>query len=338
MQIKFLIFLILLIQISNAQTSSNSKQSGKEDINNSRTINSKSELQINKYKIREYFSLIQPQYATIENQRFGKTPSVKIDRESKKVQIRMLMMPDQLKINDPAMLIFTADAQIHMHYEIIKDLPLGNLPKSAVEGFILASSIDTTKKFIFLSLSNTASNICNEVAIAHLIPGRSEYIYFEMGQMIYRDDGEEEEDTANEGIFYNHHRVCNFYIDLPESYKLMTLEEPNLSFCNYIVQEDGLEIMQINSYPTGRFSCDKCDIDEFYQAGLETYRSSDISYKLKKDNWFVISGIKTNGNIFYWKRIKGKTHITDLFIEYPKYYASKIEQHLETITRSFNAK
>ena len=55
-------------------------------------------------------------------------------------------------------------------------------------------------------------------------------------------------------------------------------------------------------------------------------------------DYFVISGINNeNGNIVYWKRVLGRSYVSDLHIEYNQTRKSTIENHIARISKSFTS-
>lgn len=56
--------------------------------------------------------------------------------------------------------------------------------------------------------------------------------------------------------------------------------------------------------------------DAFHEAASEK-TGKVITYKLLKDNWFVVSGLIDN-KIFYQKTVYGKQQTCTLYLEYPK--------------------
>ena len=59
-----------------------------------------------------------------------------------------------------------------------------------------------------------------------------------------------------------------------------------------------------------------------------------ITYRVKKKNWFVLSGYKDN-DILYLKTYIGKEYIYHLYIRYPTELKTEYNTLLSTISRSF---
>lgn len=138
-------------------------------------------------------------------------------------------------------------------------------------------------------------------------------------------------------VGFTSHTPCSFSVSLPLHFNLQPMEEEdNLDYCDYTVKtKDGFEIIELHSLISSRF--DMSSIKELYQAAINESKL-DISYKIQKGNWFVISGTnKENGNIVYWKRVSGNHFISDLHIEYPKSRESEIAPYISPISNSFTS-
>jgi hypothetical protein len=137
-------------------------------------------------------------------------------------------------------------------------------------------------------------------------------------------------------IKYNSLEPCSFSVDLPSNLKLKKLDnDSNMDHCDCVVKtSDGFEIIEISSLLSSRFS------SSMEQMFAEATKNSDldITYKVLKEDWFVISGKdKNNGNIIYWKRAEGDDYISDLRIGYPINRKSDIEPYISTISSSFKS-
>ena len=140
-----------------------------------------------------------------------------------------------------------------------------------------------------------------------------------------------------EMVDYKSYSPCNISIRLPVNFKMRPMyEETSPDYCDYTVSTaDGSELIELHSLLNSRFKY--TDIKGLYDAAIEN-SELHITYKTKKANWFVISGIdKQNGNIVYWKRIAGENFISDLHIEYPFNRKSEIEPYIATISQSFKS-
>lgn len=125
-----------------------------------------------------------------------------------------------------------------------------------------------------------------------------------------------------------------FDLDLPRSWKLFRLGEETLDYCDYeATLPNGIKVLDIGVLLNTRFDAE--NIGDLYAAALKL-ETVDISYKLQKDNWFIISGIdKKTKNIIYWKRVFGEMYVGDLHFEYPKTREAEIAPHIGTIAKSF---
>lgn len=149
------------------------------------------------------------------------------------------------------------------------------------------------------------------------------------------NDNTSESDKAPENIVYTLYNPGMFAINLPSSFKMQKMYDDNSpDFCDYsVVTQDGFEVIELHSRNKSRFEYE--DIKNLYEAALLN-SELQITYKIQKSNWFVISGKeKDNGNIVYWKRVTGKNFISDLHIEYPISRKSEIEPHIGQIASSF---
>jgi len=150
-----------------------------------------------------------------------------------------------------------------------------------------------------------------------------------------------EKDTNNlkpvPEVSYKSYTPCTFRISLPSNFNLQSIYDDNSpNYCDYSVKtKDGFEILQLHSLLSSRFAFGT--IKELYDAAIKgSYL--EITYKLQKGNWFVISGTqKKNGNIVYWKRVLGFNFVSDLWIEYPKSRETEITPYIKTISNSFTS-
>lgn len=85
----------------------------------------------------------------------------------------------------------------------------------------------------------------------------------------------------------------------------------------------------IESFGTGT----EAELNQTYNNDLKSFKG--IVYKVKKANWFVISGINEDRNIFYNKSIIKNGVQFHLRITYPKTYKSYMNKILSKISNSF---
>jgi hypothetical protein len=128
-----------------------------------------------------------------------------------------------------------------------------------------------------------------------------------------------------------------FCIHLPSDFKVTEpYSENNSDHEVYDVSKKGAKFMTITASIESRFSLDDSinTIQDWYQDILK--KRPEISYKMQKDNWFIVSGIDPkSGNVFYWKKIWKGEFISDLYIDYPKSKKDEIEPYLSSIAKSF---
>jgi hypothetical protein len=154
------------------------------------------------------------------------------------------------------------------------------------------------------------------------------------------DSNEKIEDNPNsvtiEEVDYKSYSPCTFSIDLPSNFHMRTMfDDKSSDYCDYVVSTgSGSEVMELHSLLNSRFEF--TEVKELYHAAVQN-SELQITYKTQKDNWFVISGTKRNGNIVYWKRISGDSFISDLHIEYPSSRKSEIEPYIGRISNSFKS-
>lgn len=141
--------------------------------------------------------------------------------------------------------------------------------------------------------------------------------------------------SFNQKEQYKIHKPCTFTVKLPSSFSLKAMEEESSpDYCDYVAKtKNGKQVAEFHSLVKGRFMSE--DIKTLFTEGQKT-EDLEITYKVQKENWFVISGIvKSTKKVYYWKRSVGKYFISDLNIEYAKEDAKLIEPHLEKISGSF---
>ena len=85
----------------------------------------------------------------------------------------------------------------------------------------------------------------------------------------------------------------------------------------------------IESFGTGT----EAELNQTYNNDLKSFKG--IVYRVKKANWFVISGINEDRNIFYNKSIIKNGVQFHLRITYPKTYKSYMNKILSKISNSF---
>lgn len=74
------------------------------------------------------------------------------------------------------------------------------------------------------------------------------------------------------------------------------------------------------------------DLDECYNDTLNSY--PDATYRIKKSNYYVVSGISGN-NIYYIKEYVGAESINSMIIEYPSSMKKEFDAIVTTVANSF---
>ncbi len=124
-------------------------------------------------------------------------------------------------------------------------------------------------------------------------------------------------------------------IKLPSNFEMKKSSPSSPDFSDYTVTiVDEFEPIEIHSLNKSRF--DAIYIKDFYVRAIKK-SELNITYKIQRNNWFIISGVKSNGNIVYWKRVLGANFISDLYISYPPNRKSLIEPYIATISNSFKS-
>lgn len=105
-------------------------------------------------------------------------------------------------------------------------------------------------------------------------------------------------------------------------------ESENGDGCEFI-SEDGF-IMKV--YGSNDVSVFNKTLDEMYTDELKEHK--DITYKVKKKNWFVISGYDGE-MIFYIKKYIGTSSSNTLYLNYPSNLRDKYYDVITVISKSF---
>jgi hypothetical protein len=133
-----------------------------------------------------------------------------------------------------------------------------------------------------------------------------------------------------------------FSISLPKNFSISCVygcEQNTLDYADYkISYMDTLNFITTSSYNLGRTLC--ATPQECYEKQLFRWRKTiNITYKIQKNNWFVISGIgKNSGNIFYLKGYYGEKYFSILKMVYPQGLNNELEKNISEISKSFIGK
>lgn len=133
-----------------------------------------------------------------------------------------------------------------------------------------------------------------------------------------------------------------FDITIPREFSVLPVygEDSNtLDYSDYVIQFNGHEdVITTYSIGLGRVGCGS--EPQCYEGQLSEWEKTiDITYKIKKDNWFVISGIgKYSGRIFYLKGSFGDRYMSTLRFSYPPEDKKEVEKYLPLLSKSFQSK
>jgi hypothetical protein len=137
---------------------------------------------------------------------------------------------------------------------------------------------------------------------------------------------------------FKKYNPCAFAIELPIDMRMSKMySDASADYCDFQVKmRDGYPIMELHSLLSSRFEFGT--IKEAYKAALASSKLN-ITYKAQIGNFFVISGYNPqNGNIVYWKRVMGRSYVSDMQIEYNRSRKDLIEKNLGRIAKSFQSK
>jgi len=130
---------------------------------------------------------------------------------------------------------------------------------------------------------------------------------------------------------YNSYKNPRFEFTVKYPANIEKRKDPaNSDGCEF-VYEDGFNI---KVYGSNEPSVMNLKLDEIYKSELKNHK--DVTYKTKKDNWYVISGYDGN-MIFYEKTFVGKESKNTLYIEYPSNLRDKYYDVISVISKSFTA-
>lgn len=146
----------------------------------------------------------------------------------------------------------------------------------------------------------------------------------------------DEEKSTPQTIEFVDQSTYKYSVSLPSTWKVETLYEESLDYCNYEASlPDGTKVLELNAMLNTRFDSD--NIQDLYTEALEG-TALKITYKLQKDNWFVISGIdEATKNIVYVKRVLGEQYVSDLRFTYTKSEESRVAPYIGRIAASFES-
>lgn len=137
-------------------------------------------------------------------------------------------------------------------------------------------------------------------------------------------DKNEKSNTVDSWKTFNH--KFGYTIQLPNYFSMGPLTASNIQY--YTTDLDENIMIGVESLGEGS----QTSIIKDYQTYLRT--TEGITYKILKENWFVISG--QNGNdIFYYKMIVKKNQTHFLMITYPKVQKDLFDNILPRISKSF---
>jgi hypothetical protein len=85
------------------------------------------------------------------------------------------------------------------------------------------------------------------------------------------------------------------------------------------------------------FNIEYHDLDEMWNQDLQKNHSY-IHYKVKKNDWYVVSGVNSYGMVFYTKAWYIETMCVSISFLYPNKYSSKYDRLLEQMLKGFKPK
>lgn len=146
---------------------------------------------------------------------------------------------------------------------------------------------------------------------------------------------------AQENIAYSQSKAF-FNINIPQGFSISCAygcEENTVDYADYkISYDDTLTYITASSYNLGRTPCStpkECYDEQL----LEWSKTITITYKIRRDNWFVISGIgKNSNNIFYLKGYYGEKYFSKLLMIYPQEFKNEFDNYVPEISKSFSGK
>lgn len=131
-----------------------------------------------------------------------------------------------------------------------------------------------------------------------------------------------------------------FYVDTPSDFSISCVygcEENTMDYADYkISYQDTLNYITTSSYNLERIPC--TSVKECFEEQLLAWSETiNITYKLQKNNWFVISGIgKNSGNIFYLKGYYGVKYFSKIKFVYPQEIKNELKDYVSEISKSFS--
>ena len=133
-----------------------------------------------------------------------------------------------------------------------------------------------------------------------------------------------------------------FELTLPREFSVHPVYGENsntLDYSDYSIQFNGHEdYITTSTYGLGRVGCGS--EQQCYEEQLKEWEKTiDITYKVQKDNWFVISGIgKYSGRVFYLRGSFGDKYMSTLRFAYPPEDKEEVEKYLPLLSKSFQSK
>jgi len=107
------------------------------------------------------------------------------------------------------------------------------------------------------------------------------------------------------------------------------MKEPQNSDGLEFISDDGFNMKVYGSNEPSIF---EKSLSDFYSEELKSHK--DVTYKVKKDNWFVVSGYD-GLDIFYIKKFVGKGSTNTLYLKYPSNLRDKYYDAVGVISKSF---
>lgn len=118
-----------------------------------------------------------------------------------------------------------------------------------------------------------------------------------------------------------------FFVKYPENLIIQHESENNDGI--ELIGDDGFNLKVYGSNDANVFNM---SLNDFYKKELTEHK--DVTYKVKKKNWFVISGYDGEF-IFYIKKYVGNGSTNTLFLKYPSNLRDKYYDVITVISKSF---
>ena len=119
-----------------------------------------------------------------------------------------------------------------------------------------------------------------------------------------------------------------------------SIEYPARASSNSVLETEKGRLFEIPgekySQHVGVGSMGDKSLDEFYKITLDFYKDTKITYKVKRKDWFVVSGVNKEGEEYYYKLYrKGGQKYLSFHLRYPHAKNKTYDRYVERIAKSF---